>query len=206
MEGLLCLEHNDVDFRYGAVHYQLRAPGHVEVHGALDLAEFFSRGGHHVLVAVDCAGASGHGNPHCGPVIRHGENLFSTARGFLILADGTVVVEFWNGTFNPGLHVIPNTSGAVFDPVQGGLLNIRLLQGYAAGGVSVEIRTGMGGQVVFSGELPTVPQPWLGSTRIAIGGIAPGFVPPAETGCAEQLLPRSAPNARVGYSLTLQLG
>lgn len=205
MIGTLSLQENDLDFRYLPEVPRATPPSAAEVRTVVDVSRFFSRAGHHVLMAIDCAGGQGENNPHCGPIIRHGENLFATARGVILLGDGTVMAETWNGTFSPGLQVIENTSGEAFDPAAIGVLSLRVTLGYAAGGVAVEIRSGLVGPVVFSGAIPTSAQAWTGRARACVGGIALGFVPPINTSCVEQLLPRSAPDARVGYAAMVQL-
>lgn len=197
--GQLNLSGNDLDFCYLPVQQQGGTPAFAELRAVLDVSRFYSRGGNHAVFALDCEGGQGSGNPHCGPILRDGENLFATARGVIVLADGTVAAETWNGTFSPGLAFFVNSVPGPFDPMAHRCLAVRVRCHYA-GGIDVRIRRGLGGAVVFDGALPTAAWPWPGHMRASIGAIALGFVPPKDTGCVEQVVPRSAPDARLGYA------
>lgn len=205
MIGSLHLQHNDLDFRYLPAATSVHIPAVAMLRAVVDATHFFSRAGHHFILALDCWGAQGSNNPHCGPVVRHGEDLFETARGLIVLGDGTVVAETWNGTFSPGLQPIANTTGVPFDPCAESVLSLHITAAYAAGGMAVEILRGLVGPVLFRGAVASPPQAWAGSTRACVGGIAMGFVPPADTGCVEQLLARSAADARLGFAAKVQL-
>lgn len=197
MIGQINLATNDLDFRYLPEKHKAEAPDYAELRAVVDISRFYSKGGHHVVFAMDCEGEQGSNNPHCGPILRRGENLFATARGVIVLGDGTVMFEGWNGTFSPDLIPIVNQQPGVFDPSAHRCLTVRVRCHYA-GGVSVRIRSGIAGPVVFEGDLPTPPVPWPGHMRSCIAGIALGFVPPKDTGCVEQIQPRSAPDAELG--------
>ncbi|MBV7542873.1 hypothetical protein [Acidovorax sp. sic0104] len=205
MIGQLHLKYNDVDFRYIDAAWPSGSPAYAELRVVLDVSRFFSRCAHHVILALDCAGEQGSNNPHCGPIYRDGQNLFSTARGAILLGDGTVMTEVWNGTFSPELAVIPNLIPGPFDPSAHRCLNVRVRCDYA-GGTSVRIRDGRGGPVLFAGMLATAAWPYEGEEmRACLGGIALGFVPPKDTGCVEQIAPRSAPHAVLGYAASARV-
>ncbi|RZJ55511.1 MAG: hypothetical protein EON49_19735 [Acidovorax sp.] len=199
MIGLLNLQTNDVDFRYLPTVSQIAAPEYVELHVVLDVSRFFSRCAHHVILALDTSGEAGDNNPHCGPVLRNGQNLFTHARGAILLGDGSVMTEIWNGTFSPVLGVIPNDVPGDFDPSAHKFLNV-LVRCHYAGGTSVRIRKDLNGDVLFDGAVQSPPWSWPGQMRACLGGIALGFVAPKDTGCVEQIAPRSAPDARLGYA------
>ena len=172
----------------------------------VDTSNFFSKGGNHIVFALDCTGGQGSNNPHCGPIYRNGENLWAHARGFIIFGDGTVRAEQWNGTSNPGLLTISNTSGATFNPATTPLFNVRITAGYRSGvwanKMIITIREGAGTQnkVLFSGIAEGWGWDWTGTHKCAIGAIGPGFVSPNSTGCSEQRIPRSAPNAVLPFN------
>ena len=199
----LCLTPNDLDFCYLP-----RVASSVPSHGSelvctADASRFFANGGHHIVFALDCEGGQGSYNPHCGPIFRYGKNLWAAARGFIVFGDGVVMAEGWNGTAMPALATIANTSGSVFDPGQHPVFTLRIVAGYRRGALAnrmgVEIRAGGSaeGALLFAGgiEGPEWGGDWTGGSKAAMGGIASGFVPPAATGCVEELLPRSAPHA-----------
>ena len=194
----LSLYTNDLDFRYLPANVQESTPSYAELRVVVDVSRFYVNGGHHVVFALDCEGAQGANNPHCGPICRHGDNLFATARGVIVLGDGTVVAETWNGTFSPEVVPIANQVPGVFDPTAHRCFTVRVRCNYA-GGITVRIRSGIGGAVVFEGGLTTAPWAWPGQMHACVGGIALGFVPPQDTGCIEQVEPRSAPNAELGW-------
>ena len=204
----LSLAFNDLDFCYLP-----RAAGSAPSHCAdflctVDASRFFSNGGHHIVFALDCEGGQGGYNPHCGPILRHGKNLWSAARGFIIFGDGAVMAEGWNGTAMPALAVIANTVGAGFDPVRHPVFTLRITAGYRRGAFAnsmrIEIRLGESakGALLFAGGIDGAEWgwSWRGGSKAAMGGIAAGFVPPVATGCVEELLPRSAPHAALVMS------
>lgn len=198
MIGQLSLRENDLDFRYLPALAQASVPRYAELRAVIDVSRFFNRGADHVVFALDCDGGQGSNNPHCGPVIRDGENLFATARGVVVAADGAVVMEIWNGTSSPGLIAFDNTLKERFDPRDHTCLNVRVRCHYA-GGVEVRIRKGVAGKVLFEGFVQTAPHAWTGQMKACLGGIALGFVAPQETNCVEQLHPRNAAKAKLGY-------
>ncbi|RQO83477.1 hypothetical protein [Acidovorax sp. FJL06] len=199
MIGQLSLQPNDLDFRYLPAKLQASSPGYAELRAVVDVSRYYAKGGHHIVFALDCEGGQGAYNPHCGPIYRHGDNLFATARGVIVLGDGTVMYERWNGTFAPELVPISNNVPGAFDPAAHRCLTVRVRCHYA-GGVSVRIRSGIGGPVVFDGVLSTPAWAWPGHMHACVAAIALGFVAPKDTGCTEQILPRSAPDAELGFA------
>lgn len=204
----LRLTPNDLDFCY-LPRVVSSVPSHgSELVSTVDASRFFANGGHHIFLALDCEGGQGSYNPHCGPIFRYGKNLWATARGFIVFGDGVVMAEGWNGTAMPALAAVANTSGAVFDPAQHPVFTLRIVAGYRQGVLAnrmgVEIHSGCSAKrtLVFSGSVegPEWGRDWAGGSRAAMGGIASGFVPPSATGCVEQLLPRSAPDAALVMS------
>lgn len=204
MIGQLNLRTNDLDFRYLPDQVQESAPEYAELCTVVDASRFFSLGGHHIVFALDCGGGQGSNNPHCGPVYRHSENLFSTARGVIVLFDGTVLAEIWDGTFSPGLVPVINQTPCSFEPSTLSFVTVRV-RCYYRGGISVRIWVGIGGPVVFEGDVATGTWPWPGYMRACVGGIALGFVPPKNTDYVEHLDSRSAPDAELGIAAFARL-
>lgn len=199
----LSLAFNDLAFCY-LPRAEGLAPSHcADLLCTVDASRFFANGGHHIVFALDCEGGQGSYNPHCGPIFRYGKNLWSAARGVIVFGDGVVMAEGWNGTAMPTLAAIANTSGAGFDPVQHPVFTLRITAGYRRGAFAnsmwVEIRAGGSAKssLLFAGGIEGAEWggDWMGGSKAAMGGIAAGFVPPAATGCVEELLPRSAPHA-----------
>lgn len=197
----LTLSVNDLDFYYLPAITSSDPTKYIDLFCAINTANFYSKGGDHILLALDCTGGQGSNNPHCGPIYRNGENLWAHARGFIIFGDGTVMAEYWNGTSNPGILTINNTSGATFNPATTPLFNVRIIAGYRSGTYAntmhITIREGFGtgNRILFSGTAPGWGWDWTGTHKCAIGAIGPGFVSPNNTGCVESLVARSAPNA-----------
>lgn len=166
----------------------------------LDVSAFFSNGGNHIILAIDPEDEQGHNNPHCGPVIRNGQNLYGLARGFTIFADGAVVAEHWNNTASPGTAVVANTSGKVFNPASTPVFTAFLRAGYRNGslGNTMTFQLFAGetryGVLLYSGSVPWGWN-WTGQHRAGVGIIGLGFRSLSQTGCVEEILPRSAPTA-----------
>ncbi|MBO9678431.1 MAG: hypothetical protein J7556_09340 [Acidovorax sp.] len=204
----LSLAINDLDFWYLPPRASRLPTRHSDVVCTVDCSGFYANGADHMVFALDCEGGQGSDNPHCGPIYRHGQNLWSLARGFIIFGDGGVMAERWNGTFSPGLSSIANTSGAVFSPVVNPVFTVRIRAGYRLGALAnrmtIEIRAGtsLRGARLFAGAIEGAGWgwDWTGSHRVALAGIAAGFVAPSATGCQEQRLPRSAPDAVLPFS------
>jgi hypothetical protein len=196
--GRFNLQSNDLDFRYLRTVAQAATPEFAELLAVVDVSRFFSRGAHHIVMALDTSGEAGGNNPHCGPIVRNGQNLFTHARGAILLGDGSVLVETWNGTSSPVLEPIANQVAGGLDPAAHRILTLRVRCHYT-GGTSVRVRKGIGGAVLFSGAVASAPWAWTGQMRACLGGIALGFVAPQDTGCVEQIAPRSAPDARLPY-------
>lgn len=204
----LSLAINDLDFYYLPIRTSLTATRHNEVVCTVDCSWFFSNGGNHMAFALDCTGGQGSYNPHCGPIFRHGQNLWSEARGFIVFADGGVMAERWNGTAMPGLVQVANTSGATFNPAQHPVFTVRILAGYRAGALAdtmrITIHQGItvDSLVLFEGEVTGTAWgwDWTGSHRVALAGIGPHFVTPNDTGCVEERVPRDAPDATLPFA------
>ena len=168
------------------------------------VGRFFSSGGNHLVFAVNTEGGAGGSDPHCGPIIRRGTNLFTNARGFIFFAgDNDVRAEHWNGTSSPGVAEVRNGASVVFRPSVEDTLHIRITVGYRTGVLAntmrIDIRRGdnLGGELLFSGIQEGWGWNWSGEHRACIGAIAGGFRSPNETRCAEELVSRSAPSARL---------
>jgi hypothetical protein len=199
---------NDLDFYYLPVRTSLVASRHTDVVCTVDCSRLFVNGAHHMVFALDCTGGQGSYNPHCGPILRRGENLWSEARGFIIFSDGTVMAERWNGTAMPVLTTVANTSGAVFDPALHPIFTVHIQAGYRSGAFAdrmrITIHQGItvDGSVLLDGEVAGAGWgwDWSGVHKVAIAAIAAGFVPPSATGCVEEILPRSAPDAVLPFA------
>lgn len=199
---------NDLDFWYLPPRISLSPTRHNDLVCTVDCSWFYSEGGNHMVFAVDCTGGQGSYNPHCGPIDRHGQNLFAEARGFIIFADGTVMAELWNGTGMPGLVAVSNTSGATFNPAVQPVFTVHIQAGYRAGGFAnrmrITIHQGIAadGPILFEGEVTGAGWgwDWTGSHKAAIGAIGPQFVSPNDTGCVEDRVPRGAPNAILPFA------
>lgn len=205
----LSLASNDLDFYYLPTVTSNNPNGFNRITCTVDSSNFFSKGGDHIIFAFDCEGGQGANNPHCGPIIRRGENLFATARGVIIFGNGGVWAERWNGTFSPVLASIPNILNTSWSPSSTPVFTVRIYAGYRSGAwantIQVEIFSGdavITNNKVFSGDITgtTWGQDFTGTHRAVIGGIALGFVSPNNTGCTEQLVPRTAPNAVLPFS------
>ena len=204
----LTLDINDLDFYYLPPRLSLSASRHSELTCTVDCSWFFAQGANHMVFALDCTGEQGSYNPHCGPVYRHGQNLWSEARGFIIFADGTVMAERWNGTAMPALVTVANTSGAVFNPALNPVFTVRIRAGYRAGGwanrMDLAIHQGItaDGPVLLAGEVAGEAWgwDWTGVHRVALAAIGWEFVTPNDTGCVEQRVPRGARNAILPFT------
>ena len=204
----LSLAINDLDFVYLPIRTSTDAARHCEVVCTVDCSWFYSQGANHMVFALDCTGGQGSYNPHCGPVLRHRQNLWAEARGFIIFADGAVMAERWNGTAMPGLVAVANTSGATLDPAQTPVFTVRIQAGYRAGPLADTLRIAihqgisLQGPVLFQGEVTGSGWgwDWTGSHRVALAGIGPHFVTPNDTGCVEERVPRGAPDAVLPFT------
>lgn len=205
----LALVTNDLDFVYTGYLTSLSEPAGVEYVVTTDSVNFYANNADHIVYALDCYGNAGDpGTLHCGPILRRGENLFTKARGFIIRkegAEGVIYAEHWDPSFPNGFALsAPLISFSLSSyPV----FTTRLRAGYRSGALantmSIEV---FGGTSTSALSLlyTTVPWgwDWFGSHRAALGGIALGFVSPNSTGCVEQIVPRTAPNAVLPYSIS----
>lgn len=204
----LTLAINDLDFCYLPPRLSLSPMRHNDLVCTVDCSWFFSEGANHMVFALDCTGGQGSYNPHCGPIYRHGQNLFAEARGFIIFANGTVMAERWNGTAMPGLVTVTNTSGAIFNPAVHPVFTLHIQAGYRVGDfadrmrVSIHQGIAVDGPILLEGEVSGAGWgwDWTGSHKVAIGGIGPHFVTPNDTGCVEERVSRDAPNAILPFA------
>lgn len=205
----LSLVTNDLDFYYLPTVTSSDPSGYIRIICTVDTSAFFSNGGNHVIFAFDCEGGQGSNNPHCGPIIRRGENLFATARGVVVFEDGSVWAERWNGTNSPNWGSMPNILGTGWNPTSTPVFTVVIRAGYRSGYlanlISAEIYSGDGvnaaNEVYMGGATGTLwGQDFTGTHRALIGGIGLGFVAPSDTGCVEQIAPRTAPNAVLPFS------
>lgn len=169
----------------------------------VNTSEFYALGGNHIVFAMDCSGGAGTGQPHNGPVVRNGANLFVLARGCIIFADGQVWFEHWNGTTNPGVTRITSTIEG-FSPATTPIFTVRLSAGYRSGAMAnymaVNIHAGgPTGPLVFSGSQPWGWN-WTGTHVAYFAAIGTRFITPNDTGNVETQAPGVAPNATVHFS------
>lgn len=204
----LKLDINDLDFYFLPPRISLSASRHNELTCTVDCSWLFSEGANHMVFALDCTGGQGSYNPHCGPIYRHGQNLWSEARGFIIFADGTVMAERWNGTALPALVTVANTVTTPFNPGVHPVFTVRIQAGYRAGGWAERMRIAVyqginaDGPVLFDGEVAGSGWgwDWNGTHRVALAAIGWEFVSPNDTGCVEQRVPRGAQNAVLPFA------
>jgi hypothetical protein len=189
---MLTMNRNDLDFAYLPAVTSSSSSSTLDFRITIDTSNFFNRATNaddHVLFALDYSGQSGNNNPHCGPIIRNGQSIFVLARGFIILRDGRVMYEVWNGTFSPSLGIVSNTSGQTFNPLSG-TFTIRIRAGYRSGAyanlmtISITSGSSIYDPVVFQGSAG-VGWDWTGTHTAGIGAISMGFIPPSSTGCVE---------------------
>ncbi|RKJ96621.1 hypothetical protein [Alicycliphilus denitrificans] len=197
----LSLYYNDLDAYYLPGITSPNNGAYNDLRCTVDSSEFFSKGGDHLVFALDLTGGQGSNNPHCGPIVRRGQNMWGLARGFIIHGNGRVSAEYWNGTWSPGLaENLPNTANGTFNPASTPVFSVRVRAGYRDGPyanrmlIGIYAGTSIYGAMLFEAQVPW-GWDWTGQHHAAIGGIAMGFVAPVLTGCVEQLVPRSAPNA-----------
>lgn len=200
----ISLAQNDIDFFYKEISAS-GTEAFLRFQGIIDTTNFFSNGGDHAILAINAEGGQGSNNPHCGPIIRNGENLWQDARGFIIFANGAIWAEQWNGTSSPGFLTITNQSGNTYNPAVNPVVHFRIdgwfRTGTLANNMYITLRANSsGGAILFQGVAPGWGWDPSTSYRAAIGGIAAGFVAPSATGCVEELLPRSAPSASFTFS------
>lgn len=206
---LSLLQNNDLDFYLLPTQTNPAPTAFTEIICTVNAGQFFSNATgatfEHIAFVIDAAGEQGTNNPHCGPIIRNGSNLWSVGRGFIIFANGSIQAEQWNGTFSPGFLNIQNEAAGTFDP-NVGIWTVRILAGYRDGQFAEQMRIfihsgdSISGPVIFNGTAPGWGWDRLGTFKGGVAIIADGFVKPADTGCIEVLANRSSPNARIFFS------
>ena len=195
---------NDLDFVFTPVIRHETIPDAVRYTIVFDSSQFFTNGADHLVFSLDNEPSNdplAPHKPHCGPIIRRGYDMYSYGRGAIIHPDGKVETEEWTGGA-PILYTIANSGGTGYSPVANPICTLVMTYRYATGGMDVKIFRGIAttGSPLFSGSYATPSRTWPGRTRGAFGAIAQGFVPPAATGCVEEVLPRSAPNAKAAFT------
>lgn len=203
----LTMARNNLDFFY-LPDYTSSQQGTLDVRVTITTTNFFNYATNafdHIPIAIDCAGGAGNNDPHCGPVIRNGRNLFVTARGFFITRAGQVFYEVWNGTASPLFGQVTNTSGQAFNPISG-TYTVRIRAGYQTGPyanlmtITITNGTSIYDPVVFQGSAG-IGGVWNGFHRVCLAAIATGFVGPSPSnGCVEPSGAGSAVGGTVPFS------
>lgn len=202
----LSLAQNGLDFLYAPTGSSGDPAIYNDLIATVDTSNFYSSVPDpyaHVVFALDCSGGQGSNNPHSAPIMRNGANLWAVARGFIILGDGSIKAEQWNGTFSPAFLDITNTSGTVFNPAANPVFTVRIKAGYRTGlwanTMTIEVRAGAGiyGPLLFSGVAPGWGWDWSGSHKVCMAIIG-GFVAPS--GPTEDLSPRPGSGATVPFT------
>ena len=203
----LTMARNNLDFFY-LPDYNSSQQGTLDVRVTITTTNFFNYATNafdHIPIAIDCAGGAGNNDPHCGPVIRNGRNLWVTARGFFITRSSGVWSELWNGTSSPVIAQLTNTSGQVFNPISG-TYTVRIRAGYQTGPyanlmtITITNGTGIYDPVVFQGSAG-IGGVWNGFHRVCLAAIATGFVGPTPSnGCVEPSGAGSAVGGTVPFS------
>jgi hypothetical protein len=207
------INNNDLDFIYTspqATTWDSRY--HNDFVCTVNPSTFFANGGNHIVFAFDVEGEQGTNNPHCGPIIRNGDNLWANGRGFIIFGDASVQSERWNSTLSPVVTSVSSSAGTGWNATTAKQTwTVRITAGYMTSeqySTRMRIRiyagTSTAGTLMFDGQTAESSQwQWYYSQsdrRMAMGGIGPGFVAPSSTGCVEQKISRAAANANFAYS------
>ena len=195
---------NDLDFVYCPAIKHTAVPDSVRYSIVFDCTQFFTNNGGHLVFSLDNEPSNdplAPHKPHCGPILRRGYDMYSFGRGAIIHGDGRVETEEWTGGA-PILYPITNTGGTGYNPMTNPVGTFIMNYRYATGGMDVKVYKGVGatGTPMFSGSYTTPAKPWIGRTRAAFGAIGWGFVPPADTGCIEEVLPRASANAKCAFT------
>lgn len=200
----LSLAQNDLDFYYYPTPVTSSVnTTTIEMICVVDSSSFYSNATSgsldHIAFCIDATGEQGTSNPHCGPIIRNGRNLWSTGRGFILWQDGSVMAEEWNGTFSPGLSASLGSFSWAANPS----VRVQIIAGYRAGPWANEMRIVVRNSSTYITLLDaTVPWgwDWSGNHTGAIAAIGNGFVKPVDTGCVENLSARADYLATVPFS------
>lgn len=204
----LNLSLNDLDFVYSPTIAHTVVPDSITYRIVVDSSAFFSNNGGHMVFSLDTEASTDPLNPHkphCGAVLRRGKDMWSTGRGFIIHADGSIRTEEWNGTFSPDVITVTNSSGTGYNPSVNPVITIQFTCHYGTSGTTIQIwggikASGTSNPLLFEGSAVTPAKTWTGRSRPALGAIGQNFVKPSDTGCVEQLIPQQSPNARVMYT------
>jgi hypothetical protein len=208
---MLTMNRNDLDFVYLPDQTSSNDSAALDYRVTVTTTNFFNLAtdpNDHIAIALDCGGEGGNNDPHCGPIVRNGRNIWVTARGFFITRSSGVFSEIWNGTYSPIVNPISNTSGQAFNFLNG-TFTIRIRAGYRSGffanRMTIRITNGTSifDPVVFEGQAP-IGADWVGFHRVALAAIsigAGGFVAPSPaSGCIEKSGPGVAFGGYIPFS------
>lgn len=192
----IVMERNDLEFVYSGVKTSSVNTSYMEIVFTLDTTSLWDKlpyATDHIVFALDPRGDSSVFAPngtrdHCGPITRHGSNLFDEARGFILDRAGNLKAEHWYAGSGFGLYDM----GFGFDPLNAlnKVFTVRIRAGYRNGtyGERMEIDifrgTTTGGIVLTGGSVPW-GWDWSGQHKFALGVICSDFVSPNSTGCVE---------------------
>lgn len=200
----LRMTRNDLDFFKLPTIKSTSDSTYQELVCTLDVSQFFSLGGNHIIFTLDPEGSAGSGGPHFGPIVRNGANLFERGRGFIIFGDGAVFSEYWNGTTSPAINPRISDSGRDFKPTETPVFTVRIAAGWRKGAMRERMeltihKGGPNGIILFS-TTEMFGWNWRGTHTAYIGAIAPNFISPNDTGFVERTGPGSAPSAVIHVS------
>lgn len=207
------LNNNDLDFVYsGPPTAAITPEQHVEFICTVDASNFFANGADHMVFVLDTESEQGFNNPHCGPIIRNGQNMWGYARGVVVTGTGVINAERWNGTFSPVIGAFTKTAGAGWTATTAKTTwTIRINAGYRTSAqystrmrVRIYAGTSTAGALWYDGQTAEAGA-WqcpraLPERKFAIAGIGMGFVKPSDTGCVEEKVSRANAAAVLQYS------
>ena len=190
------MEKNDLEFIYTGIQTSSVNTAYMEITFTIDtsgLWSFLPYSTDHIVFALDPRGDSSVFAPngtrdHCGPITRHGVNLWDEARGFILDRAGNIKAEQWYAGSGFGLYDL----GTHFNPLDPSnyVLTVRLRGGYRTGvlGERMELDifrgTNTSGTLLNSSSL-SWGWDWNGQHRFALAAICSDFVSPNSTGCVE---------------------
>ena len=203
LSGTLRLNLNDLDFQMYPTQYSSQVEA-IRFKATVNSANFFQSGGNHIVFGVTPKGGQGSNNPHCGPVIRNGVNLWSLARGFIVYGDGTIKAEFWNGTASPGIADVGFFDRATY-PIFTMVITAGFRSGPYAETMAFKIHAGASdsGLLIAEGSVPWGWE-WTGDYGAGLGAIGNTFQGPTPPTCVEPV--RAGANGYVPFSgMTIEL-
>lgn len=192
----IVMERNDLEFVYSGVKTSSVNTSYMEIVFTLDTTSLWNKlpyATDHIVFALDPRGDSSVFAPngtrdHCGPITRHGSNLFDEARGFILDRAGNLKAEHWYAGSGFGIYDM----GFGFDPLNAlnKIFTVRIRAGYRNGIYSEHMEidifrgTTTGGLLLTGGSVPW-GWDWIGQHKFALGVICSDFVSPNSTGCVE---------------------